>query len=115
MQRPLIVDGGLATGLEELGHELHPRLWSAGVFLEAPQFVEELHAAYLAAGAEILATASYQMSFEGLAREGLDSAAAETARCLRVRARHTEKASVATTNRTLLFGIVGDPRGTNRS
>jgi len=79
MQRPLIVDGGLATGLEELGHELHPRLWSAGVFLETPQSVEELHTAYLAAGAEILVTASYQMSFEGLAREGLDSTAAESA------------------------------------
>ena len=79
MRRPLIVDGGLATGLEELGHELHPRLWSAGVFLEAPQSVEELHAAYLAAGAEVLVTASYQMSFEGLAREGLDPAAAESA------------------------------------
>ena len=73
--RPLIVDGGLATGLEELGHELHPRLWSAGVFLEAPQSVEELHAAYLAAGAEILVTASYQMSFEAQAssRQSLSS------------------------------------------
>lgn len=79
VMQPRIVDGGLATGLEELGHELHPRLWSAGVFLEAPQSVEELHAAYLAAGAEILVTASYQMSFEGLAREGLDPAAAESA------------------------------------
>jgi len=79
MQRPLIVDGGLATGLEELGYVLHPRLWSAGVFLEAPQAVEELHAAYLAAGAEVLVTASYQMSFEALAREGLDPAAAESA------------------------------------
>ena len=79
MQRSLIVDGGLATGLEQLGHELHPRLWSAAVFLEAPETVEALHTSYLEAGAEVLITASYQMSFEGLAREGLDAAAAEAA------------------------------------
>jgi homocysteine S-methyltransferase len=69
---PLIVDGGLATGLEALGHRLHPRLWSAGVFLDRPRAVEALHAAYLAAGAQVLISASYQMSFEGLAREGLN-------------------------------------------
>lgn len=76
MERPLIVDGGLATALEARGHALHPRLWSAGVFLDRPEAVERLHRDYLAAGADILITASYQMSFDGLAREGLDHAAA---------------------------------------
>jgi len=79
MGRPRIVDGGLATGLEELGYRLHPRLWSAGVFLERPDAVEALHRVYLAAGAEILISASYQMSFEGLEREGLDHSAAAAA------------------------------------
>ena len=79
MSRPLIVDGGLATGLEELGHSLDSRLWSAGVFLENPRAVEELHLAYIEAGAEILITASYQMSFDGLADAGLDHAAATEA------------------------------------
>ena len=77
--RPLIIDGGLATGLEELGFKLHPRLWSAGVFLEEPRAVEQLHRLYLDAGAEILITASYQMSFAGLAREGLTHEAAASA------------------------------------
>ena len=36
-------------------------------------------------------------------------------RRLRFRAHHAEKAPVAITNRTLLFGIMGDPRGTSRS
>jgi len=76
MGRPRIVDGGLATGLEQLGYRLHPRLWSAGPFLERPEAVEALHRVYLAAGAEILISASYQMSFEGLEREGLDHAEA---------------------------------------
>lgn len=79
MERPLIVDGGLATALEARGHTLHPRLWSAGVFIERPEAVERLHRDYLAAGADILITASYQMSFEGLAREGLDRASAKDA------------------------------------
>jgi homocysteine S-methyltransferase len=79
VNRPLIVDGGLATALEARGHDLHPRLWSAGVVLERPEAVEALHREYLEAGAEILITASYQLSFEGLEREGLDHAAATDA------------------------------------
>jgi homocysteine S-methyltransferase len=79
VDRPLIVDGGLATALEARGLVLHPRLWSAGVFLERPEAVEKLHRDYLAAGADILITASYQMSFEGLAREGLEHASAADA------------------------------------
>ena len=39
---PLIADGGLATALEARGYSLHPRLWSAGVFLEQPEAVEAL-------------------------------------------------------------------------
>jgi homocysteine S-methyltransferase len=79
MARPLIVDGGLATTLEARGVPLHPRLWSAGAFLEQPDAVRRVHGEFLEAGAEILITASYQMSFEGLAREGLDRAAAADA------------------------------------
>jgi len=79
VSRPWIIDGGLATGLEKMGHRLHPRLWSAGVFLENPRAVEDLHVAYLEAGAEILITASYQMSFAALAREGLGSREAAAA------------------------------------
>ena len=81
MVRPLILDGGLATSLEERGHRLHPRLWSAGVFISEPQAVEELHLAFIEAGAEILISASYQMSFEGLQREGLSREASADAMC----------------------------------
>ena len=77
--RPWIIDGGLATGLEAMGHELDPVLWSGGVFLEHPEAVEQLHLAYLNSGADILITASYQLSFEGLARAGLNHDAAAAA------------------------------------
>ena len=79
MPCPRIIDGGLATALEAGGHVLPPRLWSAGVFLDAPEAVEQVHLAFLEAGAEILIGASYQMSYDGLAREGLDRPAADEA------------------------------------
>jgi homocysteine S-methyltransferase len=79
VRRPLIIDGGLATGLEELGHRLESPLWSAGFFLQRPDLVEDLHRTYLECGADILISASYQMSFEGLGRAGLPRAAAADA------------------------------------
>jgi len=79
MDRVLIADGGLATALERAGERLDPRLWSAGVFLARPRAVEDLHRAYLDAGADLITAASYQMSFEGLAGAGLDAEAAARA------------------------------------
>lgn len=71
---PLILDGGLATELEQRGYDLHDPLWSAKVLIEEPQAIEQLHLDYLAAGADILITSSYQASFSGLARRGIDEA-----------------------------------------
>jgi homocysteine S-methyltransferase len=94
LRRPWIIDGGLATGLEEAGHALDRTLWSAGTFLANPQAVEDLHRAYLDAGAEILISASYQMSFAGLGRAGLDRDAAARAMrdTVRVARRAAERA-----------------------
>jgi homocysteine S-methyltransferase len=99
------VDGGLATALEEQGHVLHPWLWSAGVFLEDPQAVEDVHLAYLDAGAELLITASYQMSFAGLARAGLDRSAAEQA--LRRTVATARRASERHSGRALVAASIG--------
>jgi len=97
MARPVIIDGGLATTLEERGHALHPRLWSAGTFLADPGAVEDVHVAFVEAGARILISASYQMSFDGLAAEGLDRAAAADAmrRTVAVARRARERAGIA--------------------
>lgn len=86
VERPWILDGGLATALEDRGLALHPRLWSAGVFLERPEAVEAVHRAYLRSGAEILITASYQMTLAGLEREGLTRSDAVAALRATVRA-----------------------------
>jgi homocysteine S-methyltransferase len=46
------------------------------VLLEQPELVRDVHAAYFAAGADVAISASYQATFEGLARRGLDHEAA---------------------------------------
>lgn len=77
--RPLLLDGGLATQLEAMGQPLHDTLWSAGLLLTAPEAIVKAHEAYLAAGAEVLITASYQASREGLQSLGLSEGAADEA------------------------------------
>jgi homocysteine S-methyltransferase len=70
-QRPLLIlDGGLASELERRGCDLRDPLWSARVLIEAPELIHEVHADYLAAGADCVTTATYQATFEGFARRG---------------------------------------------
>ena len=72
--RPLILDGGLSTELEQQGHDISGRLWSAQLLLDAPDAITAAHRAFLDAGADIVTTASYQASPEGFARAGFDVA-----------------------------------------
>lgn len=72
--RVVVLDGGLATRLEERGHDLSDDLWSARLLLDAPDEVRAAHADYAAAGAEVATTASYQVSYDGLAARGVDAA-----------------------------------------
>lgn len=74
----LILDGGLATELEKAGLDLDHPLWSARALKDAPEAITAVHRAYLEAGADCITTASYQASFQGFAREGLDERAAES-------------------------------------
>ena len=76
----LLLDGGLATELERAGAELGDELWSARVLLEEPARIRAAHAAFFRAGADVAITASYQVSYDGFGRAGLDRA--ETARLL---------------------------------
>lgn len=71
-----ILDGGLATELERRGADLHDPLWSAKVLLDAPELIRQVHLDYYLAGADVATTATYQASFAGFARRGLDAAAA---------------------------------------
>lgn len=70
--RPLILDGGLATELERRGAQLNDALWSARLLRDAPEMIRRLHYDYFVAGADVAISASYQASFPGFARLGLN-------------------------------------------
>lgn len=73
--RPLVLDGGLATLLERLGHDLSGSLWSAAVLQTDPGAIVDAHAAFFAAGADVATTATYQLTPMSLAGAGVDPSA----------------------------------------
>lgn len=75
-KRVVILDGALATELEQRGADLHDPLWSAKILLEQPDLIRQVHYDYFGAGADVAITASYQASFAGLAARGLSEAQA---------------------------------------
>jgi homocysteine S-methyltransferase len=72
-QKAIILDGGLATTLEERGFVLDDELWSARVLLEDPEAISRVHLDFLAAGADCITTATYQATLPGLMKRGLDA------------------------------------------
>lgn len=72
-----MLDGGLATEMEARGADLDHFLWSARMLAESPDLVHDVHYDYLAAGADIVATATYQASFGGLEKAGFERSEAE--------------------------------------
>ena len=81
---PLILDGGLATQLEAQGCDIGNALWSASLLQSDPEAIVEAMRAYLDAGAECIATASYQASREGFANVGLSGEEADALMLLSV-------------------------------
>ena len=69
---PVVLDGGLATQLEAQGCDLSSSLWSARLLADEPEQIYTAHRAFFAAGAQVAITASYQASFDGFARAGID-------------------------------------------
>jgi homocysteine S-methyltransferase len=75
----VVLDGGLATELENRGESLQDPLWSAKILLSAPEKISEVHHDYFAAGADVATTASYQATVPGLRAHGLTTKQAERA------------------------------------
>src|SRR5690348_6560433 len=78
-QHARVLDGGMASELEYLGADINGPLWSAHVLEDAPEKILAVHRAYIEAGADIIETASYQVSRMGYAEVGLDPARADAA------------------------------------
>ncbi len=74
-----VIDGGLASELEYLGARIDGPLWSAHVLEDEPEKVVAVHRAYIEAGAECIATCSYQVSPMGYTESGLGAERADAA------------------------------------
>lgn len=74
-----VIDGGLASELEHLGARIDGPLWSAHVLEDEPAKVAAVHRAYVEAGAQCIATCSYQVSRMGYAEVGLTVERADAA------------------------------------
>jgi homocysteine S-methyltransferase len=70
-QGVVILDGGLATELEERGFDLSDQLWSARLLRDDPDAILDVHRAYVEAGADCITTASYQATLERLGADSL--------------------------------------------
>jgi homocysteine S-methyltransferase len=75
---PVLLDGGLATWLEETGQDLRDDLWSARLLAEDPAAIVAAHGDFVRAGARVLTTASYQATVAGFVRRGLDTTRAHS-------------------------------------
>jgi homocysteine S-methyltransferase len=73
----ILLDGAMATELAERGFELRAPLFSARALLDAPELVEQIHADYLQAGAQILTSNSFGLHASTLAAAGLAQRHAE--------------------------------------
>lgn len=63
--RVLVLDGGLSTALEENGVDVGGPMWTGELLLSNPDAVTAAHRRFVEAGADILITGSYQISFDG--------------------------------------------------
>jgi len=72
----VVLDGALATELEQKGADLNDPLWSARCLIEAPELISQVHHDYLVAGADIISSATYQASEAGFKERGMSTAEA---------------------------------------
>ncbi len=74
-----VIDGGLATELENLGARIDGPLWSGQVLEDEPAKVAAVHRTYIAAGSQCIVTCTYQVSRLGYAEVGLPAERADSA------------------------------------
>ena len=73
----LVIDGSMATALEDLGCDLNNSLWTAKALERQPELVKQVHLDYFRAGADCGITCSYQATIPGLKKNGCSEAEAE--------------------------------------
>ncbi|HEY3291021.1 MAG TPA: homocysteine S-methyltransferase family protein [Anaerolineae bacterium] len=69
----IILDGAMGTELTRCGVETGLPLWSADALLHAPEVVRQIHADYIAAGAQVITTDTFRTNVRTLERAGIRS------------------------------------------
>ena len=103
------LDGGLSTALEAQGFVVDGAMWTGELLLTNPEAVTAAHRSFVDAGADIIITGSYQLSFEGGRRAGWTDDDVEQA--LR---NSTTAARLAAKDDTLVAASIG-PFGAHRN
>lgn len=106
---PVVLDGGLSTQLAVLGQDTSGLLWTGRTLLENPDAVTRAHADFVAAGADIVITASYQVSRWGFEQAGLAAEQADAA--LRSATRAARAATEQFPDRRVLVAASVGPYG----
>ncbi len=104
----MILDGGMSTQLESMGHDISGSLWTAQSLLTEPDAIRSAHGAFIEAGADVVITASYQVSRQGFVKAGLAADQADEA--LR-RSVDVARAAVGDFDRTVLVAASVGPYG----
>ena len=74
-----LIDGGLSTALESLGNSLNTSLWSGELLRNHSQQIRAAHKLFADAGAKILISSSYQVTYPGCAAHGWSEAEVDQA------------------------------------
>ena len=77
---PLLLDGATGTEIARRGIDVDCPEWSCGALLTAPEVVRDVHAAYVAARAEVLTANTFRTHARSLRTAGLADRAAELTR-----------------------------------
>ena len=68
------LDGGLSTALENNGNKLTTSLWTGELIRTNPAQIMKAHLDFINAGAQIIITSSYQLSYSGCGARGWSEA-----------------------------------------
>lgn len=68
--KPILLDGATGTELDRRGVDTSLPLWSARALIENPDAVRSIHAAYIAAGADLITTNTFRTHRRTLERAG---------------------------------------------
>ncbi|MDW8394676.1 MAG: homocysteine S-methyltransferase family protein [Anaerolineae bacterium] len=101
--KPILLDGAMGTELGRRGANIALPLWSARALDEAPALVQQIHAEYVRAGAQVITANTFRTNVRALAKADM----AHRARELTFRAVALARAAIAQADATGIVRLAG--------